>query len=78
MRDASDATTDDLSVPEDRESPVAVFAGRVLGGFLTLVVLSALAVSMVALAYWSKPTQRPAPPSGGVPSVFSAPAPPQR
>jgi hypothetical protein len=78
MQDASNRTADELSVAEDRESPVAAFVGRVLGGFLTLVVLLALVVALVALAYWSKPTQRPTRPADQVPSAFSAPATPQR
>jgi hypothetical protein len=51
---------------EGEAAPVAAFAGRVLAAFVTLVVLAAFVLAMIALAYWSK-NALPAPhsPPGG-------------
>jgi hypothetical protein len=37
-----------------QDKPVFAFAGRVLLAFGSLIVLGALVVAMVGLAYWSK------------------------
>jgi hypothetical protein len=55
LHDAQPATADQpVAEPDGQAIPVFAFVGRVLAGFVTLVVLMVFVLAMVALAYWSK------------------------